>query len=93
MTDRKKVIEGLGLIREFLGEGLPGQRQVFETYINVLNDAEELLKEQEEIVPCKECKHRQNMTASIINGQVCFWCEKTKTYRPDGWYCADGERR
>lgn len=48
MIDREKCIEGLGLIREFLGEGLPGHRQVFETYINVLNDAEKLLKKDEE---------------------------------------------
>lgn len=48
MIDREKVIEGLGLIREFLWQGLPGQRQVFETYINVLNDAECLLKKDEE---------------------------------------------
>lgn len=47
----------------------------------------------EELVRCKYCKLRQNTTATISNGQVGFWCETTKAYRPDDWYCADGERR
>ena len=49
-SELEKTIEGLGLIREFLGEGLPGQREVFEAHINVLYDAEELLKKQNEVI-------------------------------------------
>lgn len=48
MPDKEEVIKGCELIKEFLGDGLPGKRVVFNTYINILNDAITLLKEQEE---------------------------------------------
>ena len=66
--DMEKVIDGLGLIREFLGQGLPGQRQVFETYINVLNDAENMLKEQAEQI--KQLEHDLAVTENNINYYV-----------------------
>jgi len=46
----EKTIEGLGLIRVFLGEGFPGQRETFEEYINILHDAEEMLKKQKAVI-------------------------------------------
>lgn len=51
MADREKVIKGLELLKEFLGDGLPGKNVVFNSYINIVNDAIELLKEQEPVEP------------------------------------------
>ena len=45
---REKVIKGLELLKEFLGDGLPGHRIVFNSYIKIVNDAIALLKEQEQ---------------------------------------------
>ena len=47
MADREKVIKGLELLKDFLGDGLPGKRVVFNSYINIVNNAITLLKEQE----------------------------------------------
>ena len=47
--DREKVIKGLELLKDFLGDGLPGKRVVFNSYINIVNNALSLLKEQEPI--------------------------------------------
>ena len=46
MTDREKVIKGCELLKDFLGDGLPGKRIVFNSYINIVNDAIDMLKEQ-----------------------------------------------
>ena len=45
--DREKVIKGLELLKDFLCDGLPGKRVVFNSYIGIANDAISLLKEQE----------------------------------------------
>jgi len=47
MPDREKVIKGCELLKDFLGDGLPGKNVVFNSYINIVNDAIALLKEQE----------------------------------------------
>jgi len=47
-------------------------------------DAIALLKEQEAVVRCKDCK-RKNTTACII---YCIGANPR-----DDWFCADGERR
>ena len=47
MPDKEKVIKGLELLKDFLGDGLPGKRVVFNSYIGIANDAIILLKEQE----------------------------------------------
>ena len=51
-------------------------------------DALAVLKEQPEIVRCKDCKHGQ-----LIQGEI--WCHKyvPRTMIPPDWFCADGERR
>lgn len=54
-----------------------------------VKDALELLKAQEAIVRCKDCKHR-------FNG--CCYDKKSDrinfgVYVADDWFCADGERR
>ena len=49
MPDREKVIKGCELLKDFLGDGLPGKNVVFNSYINIVNDAIDLLKEQEDL--------------------------------------------
>ena len=44
--DREKVIKGMELLKDFLCDGLPGKRVVFNSYIGIANDAIALLKEQ-----------------------------------------------
>lgn len=81
MPDREKVIKGIEAIREFFGFGLPSQSPVFEAYQNTLTDALVLLKEQEAVVRCRECKwyERCELNDLMLNHENGF--------------CADGERR
>lgn len=55
-----------------------------------------LLKEQPEIVQCKDCKHIEHMyTLDELNGKKCYVCRKHSFtgQRDEDWFCADGERR
>jgi hypothetical protein len=61
----------------------------------VMTDALALLKEQPEIIRCKDCKHR---TKRVCNNLEFYECEhlryqQTKCGVTDDWFCADGERR
>ena len=47
--------------------------------------AEELLKEKEAVVRCKDCKHHRKDTCSADAGIA--------VPPPDDWFCADGERK
>ena len=50
--------------------------------------AEELLKEQQQIVRCKDCKLKE---CDGRNGTIV--CDITgESHNPD-WFCADGERK
>lgn len=61
-----------------------------------LADAIELLKEQETVVRCKDCKY-----AYLTDDGECKYCEMEKDdngflierYRSWDWFCADGERK
>lgn len=57
--------------------------------------AEELLKEQPEIVRCKDCKYLEHLAwLDEKNGKECYVCRKhtfTGMRSPD-WFCADAER-
>lgn len=51
---------------------------------------------QPEIIRCKDCKHRPTYPEAYgaeINGKWCYWCELIHSWKPDDWFCADGERR
>ena len=56
----------------------------------MMKDALALLKEQPEIVRCKDCEYHDDVTDECADiGSPCYrngWCE------PD-WFCADGKRR
>ena len=84
MSDREKVIKGLKTIKQFFGYGLPSTAEMFDSYYGTLNDAITMLKEQPEIVRCKDCIHYRKDTCSAGAG-IAF-------PPPDDWFCADGER-
>lgn len=98
MPDREKVIKGLNNIsREIIntighGEAIP--------YLRTIDDAIFLLKEQPEIVRCKDCKHFQS--GMDINGRPFTRCngrdENNRIFKSYGntepdWFCADVERK
>ena len=56
----------------------------------LLRDALELLKEQVEVVHCKDCKH--SIDYSALYGVRPYMCEKHDEFRDANWFCADGER-
>ena len=50
---------------------------------------------KKELVRCEYCKHRPTPPKAFgaeINGKWCYWCEHLKSWEPDDWFCADGER-
>ena len=83
MPDRERTIKGLEWIVNLFGNY--ERHAMDDEEIQSLNDAIMLLKEQEAIVRCKDCKYRYDS----INCQLDS--EGLKT--PDDWYCADGKRR
>ncbi len=94
MANIEEVIKGL----EFCARpGLKGC--LYETdecpYINngcrlqMEADALVLLKDQQEIVKCKDCKHRDPEDKKCDCGHAIQW----QLPRLDNWYCADGERK
>lgn len=67
MPDREKVIKECELLKDFLGDGLPGKRVVFNSYINIVNDAIALLKEYENLEKRHEIlvNHADTMLAML----------------------------
>ena len=65
-------------------------KELHEMYMGVIAT----LKEQPEIVRCKDCKHRSTYPEAYgaeINGKWCYWCELHKAWKHDDWFCADGK--
>ena len=85
--DREKVIKGIETIKQFFGYGLPSTAEVFDSYYGILNDAIAMLKEQEAVVRCKDCKRRGTYDCPVYVGGDGMCSE------PDDWFCADGERK
>lgn len=92
MADMEKVIAGLKCIKGDLvlcvdcaysdsnGHG------TYSCKAFCVNDAIVLLKEQPQIVRCKDCKHR-------YNDNECPYCNECggRAFPADDWFCADGE--
>lgn len=57
---------------------------------NLVRDALELLKEQEAVVRCKDCKHYKD---GFCYNPNTYDDEKTKGNTVPDWFCADGERK
>ena len=91
MPDREKVIKAMEWCQENACDGCP-----YDTHNNescgISDDILTLLKEQETVVQCRDCKYGTEMSGNII-------CHKPKhdeyetDIRPFDWFCADGERR
>ena len=81
MPDMEKVIEGLEVIKQFFGYGLPSTAEMFDSYYGILNDAQKLLKEQEAVEPtwqhgkayCGSCGKRIPLK---IGARYCHKCGK-----------------
>ena len=47
--------------------------------------------EERELVMCRNCKHQD--PDRFNDGSNRYVCRKGHGWKPDEWYCADGERR
>ena len=91
MPDRNIVIKGLECcMPEHICRGCPYQEKgECEDGVKSIEDAIALLKEQPEIIRCKDCKHGAD---TVINGEYLFKTCGGVNHEPD-WFCADGKRR
>ena len=89
--DREKVIKGLEeteiMLKQAVDRG--GEMAVMGAFkcLNNVTDALALLKEQEAVVRCKDCKRRGTYDCPVYVGGDGMCSE------PDDWFCADGERK
>ena len=89
MTDREKVIMGLKCLASAADccSDCPYYR--FDCTQKIAQDVLELLKEQETVILCKDCKFwRENTEFCVLWSNVCL-----AQHVPPDWYCAGGERR
>ena len=93
MTDMEKVIKGLEIcMKEIECTGCPYEDECFDIMNDrqvgesMMRDAIAMLKEQEQIVRCKDCKHGTSLSDGV-------WCNKyiPARYPSPDWFCADGE--
>lgn len=95
MIDIKFVIKGLEDAKDVIRKSeLTGSKKI--RLIDACCNAVTLLKEQPQIVRCKDCKHRPTYPEAYgaeIDGKWCYWCELHRSWKHDDWYCADGERK
>lgn len=92
MPDREKVIKECELLKDFLGDGLPGKRVVFNSYINIVNDAIALLKEYENLEKRHEIlvNHADTMLAMLKEQeQEAKWIYGEDETGVDGWHCSE----
>lgn len=95
MTDREKILRGAECCKgEPSANGCPKEcpylpkRHLTCGLDPFLDDVIALLKEQEPIVRCKDCKHCEYPNAERE------WCKKGHLHgNAETWFCADGERR
>lgn len=85
MIDREKVIKELEVLKDFFSDGLPGKMVIFNNYINTVNDAIDLLKEQE---PVKPVNIRWEAGINGGNCPKCMnWIQRFYNYCP---FCGKG---
>lgn len=89
MIDREKTVKGLEWIVNLFGNY--ERHAMDDEEIQSLNDAIMLLKEQETIIRCKDCKYNSGNCHGLYAQFVT--CYKTGSAHRENWYCADGERR
>lgn len=90
MADLEKVKKALGLCKQnfdcpsecpYLMDCNDLAKPMF---VDLARDALELLKEQQQIVRCKDCKHYD---------ELCQQCERIDGIIQPEFFCADGERK
>lgn len=85
MPDREEVIKGLKSVscyfKSLIEVGWQGDANIYKKYREKIGMAIALLKEQEAVVRCKDCKHYKTIHCT------CDGCCIS-----DDWYCADGEK-
>lgn len=106
MTDREKVLKGLECCINSWMDSCDHECPYYknECYSAemalmhpVMRDALKLLKEQTEIVRCKDCRYGVNMTN--ILGEDRVKCDLSDSFvydditLPPDWFCADWEAR
>lgn len=84
MPDREKIVIGLHDIGGFIA-GRIGAEQA-RNFLRTIDEVIALLKEQPQIVRCKDCKHR------VDRGRKFPECDKHFLRAMDDWFCADGEK-
>ena len=93
MADREKVIKGLEELEGFLFKEYTNikaeESKIYYDRFKSLSNAIELLKEQSQIVRCKDCKHRDPEDKKCDCGHGIRW----QLPREDDWFCADGKRK
>ena len=101
MSEREKVIEGLGHISEWLFPqyrvAYDGDAPNYYDAYKTVDEAIELLKEQEAVVRCKDCRYSNLYCVEDTNGEWLYECchpsDDNSVIRKWNWFCADGERR
>ena len=83
MPDREKVIKGLRDIDMFIAGRLGYEKA--KNFLRTIDETIILLKEQEAVVRCKDCKKRYTV--------LCIQEEAGNINNQDEWFCADGERK
>lgn len=82
--ERSELLERLREDISWLGS-CETERQI----ISHIKYAMKFLKEQPDIVRCKDCKHQNWVNAETGN----IVCKFGRGANPPDWFCADGERR
>ena len=102
MTDKENLKIGLEEVSDFFFEMYRKETDEYKAakakeYCDIAEEALAALKEQPEIVRCKDCKHA-TMTS---DGKLCKYCamdtddfgNPRDVYHDADWFCADGERQ
>ena len=97
MIDREKVIKGLEICycppakcEDCPYHDLPDEQSCNDT---LCLDALALLKEQEAVVRCKDCKHWIGGGIDEKDNFIPPRCKLNNIIAQHNWYCADGEKR
>ena len=93
--DREKVVERLGRVsyyfKSLLAVGWQGDADIYREHRESVKMAIAMLKEQPDIVRCRDCKHYGYKDMTNVDG-FCY-CLKRHEYPNPDWFCADGKRR
>lgn len=85
MADREKVIKELQRMADIINQ-YDDMFSVDDVDSWVILDTLPLLKNQEEIVRCKECRKHGDIGCPL-------WTDAVEWEADGDWFCADGERR